>query len=257
MPKYWNFSFSINLPTYSGLISFRIDWFDLLAVKGTLRRLFQPPKSKSIRSSVLSLLYGPTLTPIHDYWKNHRYDYRDLVGKVMSLPFTILSRFVIAALPKSKHLFISRLHSPSTVILGPKKITSGMTDNHRPAFELLAEFESSYLGTQERGEGPPYSDPQYLLPHLPPCKVCSINNTCLAELHCLTGYHKPGALSHKHLFCRLLEAGKSTINVPAHLVSAEGRLSHSLLTVFTRLRLTRPLSSSHGTCTPFTRTALS
>ena len=85
VPKYWNFSFSINLPKYSGLVSFRIDWFDLLAVKGTLRRLFQPPKSKSIRSSVLSLLYGPTLTPIRDYWKNHRFDYRDLVGKVMSL----------------------------------------------------------------------------------------------------------------------------------------------------------------------------
>ena len=143
------------------------------------------------------------------------------------------------------------------MILEPKKITSGKTDHQRPAFESLAEFESSYLGTQERGEGPPYSAPQYLLAHLPPCKVCSINNTCLAELHCLTGYHKPGALSHKHLFCRLLEAGKCTINVPAHLVSAECRLSHFLLTVFTRLRLTRPLSSSHGTCFPFTRTALS
>ena len=182
MPKYWNFSFSINLPTYSGLISFRIDWFDILAVKGTLRRLFQPSKLKSISASVLSLLYGPTLTPIRDYWKNHRFDYRDLVGKVMSLLFTILFMFVIAALPNSKHLFISRLHSPSTVILDPKKITSGMTDYQRPAFESLAEFESSYLGTQERGEGPPYSDPQYLLAHLPPCKVCSVNNTCLSRI---------------------------------------------------------------------------
>ena len=194
VPKYWNFSFSINLPTCSGLISFRIDWFDILAVKGTLRRLFQPSKLKSISASVLSLLYGPTLTPIRDYWKNHRFDYRDLVGKVMSLPFTILSRFVIAALPKSKHLFISRLHSPSTVILGPKKITSGMTDNHRPAFELLAEFESSYLGTQERGEGPPYSDPQYLLPHLPPCKVCSISNTCLSRIALLNRKPQTGCL---------------------------------------------------------------
>ena len=182
MPKYWNFSFSINLPTCSGLISFRIDWFDILAVKGTLRRLFQPSKLKSISASVLSLLYGPTLTPIRDYWKNHRFDYRDLVGKVMSLLFTILFMFVIAALPNSKHLFISWLHSPSTVILDPKKITSGMTDYQRPAFESLAEFESSYLGTQERGEGPPYSDPQYLLPHLPPCKVWSINNTCLSRI---------------------------------------------------------------------------
>ena len=94
-------------------------------------------------------------SPIHDYWKNHRFDYRDLVGKVMSLLFTILFLFVIAALPNSKHLFISWLHSPSTVILDPKKITSGMTDHQRPAFESLAEFESSYLGTQERREGPP------------------------------------------------------------------------------------------------------
>ena len=143
------------------------------------------------------------------------------------------------------------------MILVPKKITSGMTDHQRPAFESLAEFESSYLGTQERGEGPPYSDPQYLLPHLPPCKVCSINNTCLSRIALLNRKPQTGALSHKHLFCRVPEAGKSTINVPAHLVSAEGCLPHSPLIVFTRLRLTRPLSSSHGTCTPFTRTALS
>ena len=100
-PKYWNFNFSINLSKYSGLISFRIDWFDLLAVQGTLKSLFQPHKSKSSSSSVHSVLYGPTLTPIHDYWKNHSFDYMDLVGKVMSLLFNILSRFVIAALPKS------------------------------------------------------------------------------------------------------------------------------------------------------------
>ena len=71
-PKYWSFSVSISPSNeYSGLISFRIDWFDLLAVQGTLKGFLQ---FKSIHSSVLSFLYGPTLTPIHDYWKNHSFD---------------------------------------------------------------------------------------------------------------------------------------------------------------------------------------
>ena len=72
-PKYWSFSFSISPSSeYSGLISFRIDWFDLLAVQGTLK---SSPTSQleSINSSVLSLLYGSTLTSIHDYWKNHSF----------------------------------------------------------------------------------------------------------------------------------------------------------------------------------------
>ena len=70
-PKYWSFSFSISPSNENlGLISFRIDWFDCLAVQGTLKSLLQ---FKSINSSVLSLLYGPTLTSIHDYWKIHSY----------------------------------------------------------------------------------------------------------------------------------------------------------------------------------------
>ena len=71
---YWNFSFSINpFNEYSGLISFRIDWFDILAVQGILKSFIQHHSSKSISSSVLSLIYGPTLTSIHDYWKNHSF----------------------------------------------------------------------------------------------------------------------------------------------------------------------------------------
>ena len=62
---------------YSGLISFRIDWFDL-AVQETLKSLLQQPQFESISSSLLSLLYGPTLTYIHDFWKNHSFDYTDL-----------------------------------------------------------------------------------------------------------------------------------------------------------------------------------
>ena len=71
-PKYWSFSFSISPSNeHPGLISFRMDWLDLLAVQGTLKSLLQPPQFKSINSSVLSFLYSPTLTSIHDHWKNH------------------------------------------------------------------------------------------------------------------------------------------------------------------------------------------
>ena len=70
--KYWSFSFSIGPPNeYSGLISFRMDWLDLLAVQGTLKSLLQHHSSKV---SVLSFLYSPTFTPIHDYWKNHSFE---------------------------------------------------------------------------------------------------------------------------------------------------------------------------------------
>ena len=77
-PKYWTFSFNISPSNeYSGLISFRTDWFDLFAVQGTLKKSSLEPQFKSFNFSVLSLLYGPTLTSKHDYWKNHTYDYMD------------------------------------------------------------------------------------------------------------------------------------------------------------------------------------
>ena len=83
-PKYWRFSFSISPSSeHPGLISFRMDWLDLLAVQGTLKGLLQHHSSptsqfKSINSSVLSFLYSPTLISIHDYWKNHSFDLTDL-----------------------------------------------------------------------------------------------------------------------------------------------------------------------------------
>ena len=75
-PKYWRFIFSISLSNeYSGLISFRMDWLDLLAVQGTLKSFLQYHSSKaSILFLMLSFLYSPTLTSIHDYWKNHNFD---------------------------------------------------------------------------------------------------------------------------------------------------------------------------------------
>ena len=110
-PKYWSFSFNISPSNeHPGLISFRIDWLDLLAVQGTLKSLLQHHSSKT---SVLrhSFFYSPTLASIHDYF----------VGKVMSLLLSMLSRLVISFLPRSKCLLISWLQSPSAVILEPKK----------------------------------------------------------------------------------------------------------------------------------------
>ena len=79
-PNYWSFSFSFNISPpneYSGLISFRIDWFDLFTVQGTLKSLLQHHNFESINSSALSLLCGPTLTSVHNYWKNQSFDCTD------------------------------------------------------------------------------------------------------------------------------------------------------------------------------------
>ena len=99
-PKYWSFSFS-NSPSneHPGLISFRMDWLDLLAVQGT-QEPSPTPKFKSISSSVLSFLYSPTFTSIHDYWKTIALTRWTFIGKVMSLLFNMLSRLVITFLPK-------------------------------------------------------------------------------------------------------------------------------------------------------------
>ena len=122
-PKHWSFSISSS-NEYSGLISFRIEWLELLAVRGTLKESSPAPQFKSINSLVLSLLYAPALTSIHDYWKSHSFDYTDLCRKMMSLLLNTLSRFVIAFLPRSKHVLISWLQSLSTLILEPKKMKS-------------------------------------------------------------------------------------------------------------------------------------
>ena len=109
---------------YSGLISFRIDWLDLLAVQGTLKSLLQHHSSKAsiLRRSAFFIvqLSHPYMT----MGKTIALTRRTFVGKVMSLLFNMLSRMVIAFLPRSKHLLISWLQSPSALILEPKKIKS-------------------------------------------------------------------------------------------------------------------------------------
>ena len=121
-PKYWSFSFSISPSNeYSGLISLRIDWFDLLAVQGTLKSLLQHHSSKAsiLRRSAFFIvqLSHPYLTT----GKTIALTRQTFVGKVMSLLFNMLSRLVIAFLPRSKCLLISWLQSPSAVILEPPK----------------------------------------------------------------------------------------------------------------------------------------
>ena len=121
-PKYCSFSFSINPSNeYSGLISFRMDWFYLLAVQGTLRSLLQHHSSKA---SLLWCSAFFTVQLSHPYMttgKTIALTRWTFVGKVMSLLFNMLSRLVITFLPRSKRLLISWLQSPSAVILEPKK----------------------------------------------------------------------------------------------------------------------------------------
>jgi len=101
-PKCCSFSLSTSPSNeHPGLVSFRMDWLDLLAVQGTLKSLLQHHTSKNINSSALSFLHSPTLTSIHDYWKNHSLTRQTFVGKVMFLLLNMLSRLVITFLPRS------------------------------------------------------------------------------------------------------------------------------------------------------------
>ena len=119
--KNWSFSFSL-CNEYSGFISFRVDWFDLLAVQGTLKSLLQHHSSKA---SILQQLAFFTVQLSHPYMttgKTIALTGWTFVGKVISLLFNMVSRLVITFLPRNKHLLISWLQSLSTVILDPKKI---------------------------------------------------------------------------------------------------------------------------------------
>ena len=124
-PENWSFSFSI-IPSKEipGLISFRMDWLDLLAVHGTLKSLLQHHSSKA---SILRRSAFFTVQLLHPYTttgKTIALTRRTFVDKVMSLLLNMLSRLVITFLPRSKRLLISWLHSPSAVILEPPKIKS-------------------------------------------------------------------------------------------------------------------------------------
>ena len=124
-PNYWNFSFSISPSNeYSGLISFRMDWLDLLAVQGTLKSLLQHHSSKVSILQHSAFFIVQLSHPHMTIGKTIALTRRTFVGKVMSLLFNMLSRLVIAFLPKIKLLLISWLQSPSAVILEPPSIKS-------------------------------------------------------------------------------------------------------------------------------------
>ena len=133
-PKYWSFSFRISSSKdHPGLISFRMDWLDLFAVQGTLKSLLQHDSSKA---SILQCSAFFTVQLSHPYMttgKTIALTRRTFVGKVMSLLLNMLSRLVITFLPRSNHLLISWLQSPSAVILEPPKIKSDTVSTVSPS----------------------------------------------------------------------------------------------------------------------------
>ena len=140
-PKYWSFSFSI-IPSkeHAGLISFRMDWLDLLVVQGTLKSLLQHHSSKA---SILQRSAFFTVQLSHPYMTTRKtivWTRWSFIGKVMSLLFNMLSRLVITFLPTSKRLLIWWLQSPSAVILEPKKIKSGLKDSFETNKHALSDL---------------------------------------------------------------------------------------------------------------------
>ena len=124
-PKYWSFSFSISPSNeHPGLISFMMDWVDLLAVQGTLKSLLQHHSSKASMLQCSAFFIVQLSHPYMTTRKTIALTRWTFVDKVMSLLFNMLSRLVITFLPRSKRLLISWLQSPSAVILEPKKIVS-------------------------------------------------------------------------------------------------------------------------------------
>ena len=133
-PKYWIFSFSISPSNeHLGLIYFRMDWLDLLAVQGTLRSLFQYHSSKASIFQCSAFLTVQLWHPYMTIGKTIALTRWTFVGKVMSLIFNMLSRLVITFLPRCKHLLISWLQSPSAVILEPKTIKSDTVSTVSPS----------------------------------------------------------------------------------------------------------------------------
>ena len=124
-PKYWSFSFNISPSNeHPGLISFSMQWVDLLAVQGTLRSLLQNHSSKASIFQCSAFFIVQLSHPYMTTGKTVALTRQTFVGQVISLLLNMLSRLVITFLPRSKHLLISWLHSPSAVILEPRKIKS-------------------------------------------------------------------------------------------------------------------------------------
>ena len=133
-PKYWSFSFKISPSNeHPGLISFRMDWLDLLAVQGTLKSLFQHHSSKASSLWCSAFFIVQLSHPYMTTGKTIAFSRWTFVGKVMSLLFNMLPGLVITFLPRSKHLLISWLQSPSAVVLEPRKIKSATVSTVFPS----------------------------------------------------------------------------------------------------------------------------
>ena len=133
--KYWSFSFSISPSNeYTGLISFRMDWLDLLAVQGTLKSLLQHHSSEASIHQRSAFFIVELSHPYMTAGKAIALTRCTFVGKVMSLVFNMLSRLVIAFLPRSRHLLISWLQSPSAVILELQEIKSATVSIVSPIY---------------------------------------------------------------------------------------------------------------------------
>ena len=133
-PKYWSFSFSV-IPSKEipGLISFTMDWLDLLAVQGTLKSLLQHHSSKASILPPSAFFTAQLSHPYMTTGKTIALTRQTFVGKVMFLLLDMLSRLVITLLPRSKRLLISWLQSPSAVILEPRKIKSDTVSTVSPS----------------------------------------------------------------------------------------------------------------------------
>ena len=133
-PKYWSFSFSIiHSKEHPGLISFRMDWLDLLAVQGILKSLLQYHSSKASILQCSAFFIVQLSYPYMTTGKTRALTRQTFFGKVMSLLFNLLSKLVITFLPRSKFLLISWLQSPSAVILKPPQIKSDTVSTVSPS----------------------------------------------------------------------------------------------------------------------------
>ena len=147
--KYWSFSFSISPSNeHTGLISFRMDWLDLLAVQGTLNSLLQHHSSKASILRHSAFFAGQLSHPYMTTGKTIALTIWTFVGRVMSLLLNMLSRLVITFLPRSKPLLISRLQSPSAAILEPPKIKSDTVSIYLPWSDGTGCHDLSFLNVE-------------------------------------------------------------------------------------------------------------
>ena len=146
LPKYWSFSFNISPSNeHPGLISFRMEWLDLLAVQGTLKGLLQHHSSKASILQCSAFFTAQLSNPYMTTGKTIALTRQTFVGQVMSLLFNMLSRLVITFLSRSKHLLISWLQSPFAVILEPKKIKSDTVSTVSPSISHYNHLDSTIL----------------------------------------------------------------------------------------------------------------